>query len=91
MYSDKLFKEIIEGDVVQVESFAQLFVISRLVTGSQQILEVGGEDKDQIDEKIKCKNSISDKDTEGVTFESFEVSKQVIEDMARNLVVNITL
>ena len=84
MYVDgDLYGESTEEDVWEVEVSDQSSAISRLVIGLDQILEVNGENVDQIDGVADLEGQISGEAIDDITFETSKHDKQVIEELER--------
>ena len=84
MYVDgDLYGESTEEDVWEVEVSNQSSAISRLVIGLDKILEVNGENVDQIDGVANLEGQISGEAIDDITLETSKHDKQVIEELER--------
>lgn len=85
---DDLFKESFKGDIMKVEVLRYSFSMLRPITDLEKILEANYEDENQIDEEV---NLILNGETDGIIFQSSEATKQFIEELKENLVMDPTL
>ncbi|KAH0730992.1 hypothetical protein KY289_002180 [Solanum tuberosum] len=77
--SGDLYKESIEGDMLEAKIYGQSSAISRSTNDSGQILEADGESRDQIEEEA----DVEVLKTNNMIFESSEAAKIFINEMIR--------